>query len=473
MFHLRSVHAVLAAAAIILVAAPAVGQIDPTGRTGGKPADPAKPATPANPAAPGNDFSLMKPEGPSPTILGLKVPNATRSDDLTPAVAALNRMVDAYRNAPALVEEVELVQFFMDRSKGVINARVILGEGTDAMIQTPSSRMMTIGDRFYYEEPERFQARYVDVPLKTDILVTASESLSSQPAIAWQVRSRIGANSGELMHALALGVPDPTSVTGYERAVLPDGTPVERITMSARSGWSIVTLDSDTGLVRAIDADYKPPGTPIDSFRVSVHVRTKSTISEELAEPLAFVPGSREAVIDIGQLRGISLVSRPVAIGVKIGDVVPAFEGLSVEGEAYDVRARLGRIQVLVFWNLQTVGFLSGAPRVTVLGNAARERDGVPVDVIMVNSLERTEDEQKWDEVFDYWKDERFGVPTLFDDSDEIARTLGITQIPTTVVIDQYGRLVGAQGAMEADWTPKVTELIERASLAAPPKPGG
>lgn len=466
----RPVGLAIAAAALLIVTGPAMGQIDPTGRGGGTPA---KPPAGATPTPVGQDMSVMKPEGPQPEILGLTVPNPTRVDDLAPAVAALNRMVDAYRSAPALVDEIELIQFFSNRSRGVQRAAVALGEGTNAMVRAPNSRMMTVGDQFFYEEPERFPTRFVQVPLDTNLIVSASKALQSRPALAWHVRSRFGGTSEEIMHALSMGVPDPTTVAGFERAVLPDGTPVERITLNARSGWSVVTLDADTGLVRAIDADFKPPGTPVETFRVSIHVRSKARVLDTLPEPMAFEPETREPVADIGQLRGVTTISRRLDLTVKPGEAIPEFTGLSIDGAPFNIRDHRGRIQVLVFWNLQSTSFLRAPGRIRDLAQEVENRDGVPVDVWMVNSLDRTDEAEKWDEVFDYWRKERLTVTSLFDDTNEIAETLGVRQIPTTVVIDQYGRLVDAQGAMGPDWMPKVRALIERAALVPAPRADG
>jgi hypothetical protein len=404
-------------------------------------------------------------------IMGLPVPGPVSSPDVTPAIRAIEAMVAAYRAAPVLVDEMRLQEVFMNQLQPELAGRVILGPGTDCVIEAPRSRVVSLGDRFYFET-EQIRSRYVDAPLRENIVITMREVMFTRPALGWQAKARYGDPPESVLFALSFGVPDPTTISGYERVRLPDGRDVHRVTLMARSGWSIITIDAETNLLIAIDVDYEPAGAPIENFRITRHVRANPQVLAALPEPITFDSRDRRPVLNRDALYGRTVVGQPVKLDVEVGEVMEAPALVTLEGEPWSPADRRGRVQVIVAWNLGSVQFRRGLPPVLAVRDHIKmlPKD-IPVDMWLMNTRENTEETEdggtKWDAVYDFWFDRDYEIPCLFDEDDEVAAAIGLREVPTTLVLDTSGRLVGTQGGLDGTWPELVIRLIDQAITAS------
>jgi hypothetical protein len=421
------------------------------------PPPPPPPAAPADPAAPAEVIEIM----------GMPVPGPRVSEDIEPAKRAIERMVVAYRTAPALIDDLRLQEVYLRQPQPEVRGRVILGPGTDCAIESPRSRMVALGDRFYFES-ESIRSRYVDTPLNRNLAVTMREVMQTRPGLGWHINARFGETMDELFFSLSFGLPEPPTITGYERATLPDGRDVHRVTLQARSGWSVLTIDAETDLLLAIDADYEPAGAPIENFRITRHMRSTARVLDELPEPIAFDPRDRTAVSDRNAFTGRSLVGAPVELAFKPGEVVEMPDLFTLEGMPWSLQERRGRVQVIVAWNLGSVQFRREfVPVVAIRDFCAQVPGDVPVDMWLLNTREKTETTEtgggKWDAVYEFWSSRDYEIECLFDDTDAAADRLGIGEVPVAMVIDARGRLTGTQGGLDSSWPELVRELINTA----------
>ena len=435
-------------AAAVLAAAPAAGQVA---------APPAAPAVPAEPGAPEEPMEFG----------GLPVAGPIRSDDLAPAQQALDRMVAAYRAAPALIDDIEIHVFMADRQQPVERGRVMFeGDGYFA-VEGPGSLAVAADERVRIRL-DRFRTRYVDVPLDRNMFHTVRQGLRTQVGLAWHLRSRYSDEPGQVMHALSLGVPEPTRIHGHEEATLPDGRVVDRVTLWSEVGWSVVTLDRESGLMLGLDVEYRPPGAPIENFRITQHLRANPRVVESLPERIAFDSQDRRAVTTMAELYGRATGGQPVPLAVEVGQPVELPEAVTLEGVPWSLEEKAGRVQVLVAWNMGSTAFKRARPPLVALRERLKRMGGaVPIDLYLLNTRDDTPAEEKWDTVYDYWFDRDYDIPCLFDETNEFAASIGLTQVPATIVIDARGRLVGTHGGLDASWPTEVDALIRKALEAS------
>lgn len=423
-------------------------------------APPPAPATPATPALPAEPTQVIE-------IMGMPVPGPRVSEDIEPAKRAIERMVIAYRQAPVLIDELRLQEVYLRQPQPEVLGRVILGPGTDCVIESPRSRVVALGDRFYYET-ESIRSRYVDAPLEENLAVSMRNIMQTRPGLGWHINARYGQTMDELFFSLSFGLPEPPRITGYERTTLRDGRDVHRVTLQAESGWSVLTIDAKTDLLLAIDSDYEPAGAPIENFRITRHMRSNATILEELPEPISFDPRDRTAVSTRPAFIGRTVVGTPVELAFKPGEVVRMPALFTLEGMPFDLEERRGRVQVIVAWNLGSVQFRRELVPVLSIRDFCKQVPGdVPVDMWLLNTREETETTEsgggKWDAVFDFWSSRDYEIDCLFDDTDAAAEMLGIRELPVAIVIDGAGRLVGTQGGLDSSWPGMVRELVNTA----------
>ncbi len=446
----RSSRAGLAAALLALPAALAIAV------AGSAAAGQARP--PAAPSAP----EAAAPE----EIGGIPIAGPIRSDDLGPARAALERMVAAYRQAPGLVDEVSIHAFVSAQARPVRRGRVMFEGDEHFLVEAPGSRAAAVDGRVKIML-DRFRTRYVDVPLDGNMFATIRETLDTSVGISWHLRARYCDDPTLVLQSLSSGIPDPAGIHGHEEATLPDGRAVDRVTLWADSGYSVVTIDRETGLVLGMDIEYVPRGTPVGNFRIRTHVRATPRLVESLPEPIAFDPDGRRAVATMQELYGRTAGGRPVPLSVSVGDRVELPEIVTLEGMPWSLEERSGRVQVLLAWSMGSTGFARARTPIVVLSEQLARRGGdVPVDFFLLNTREDTPDEEKWDTVYDFWYERDYEVPCLFDDTDALAETLGLNQLPATIVLDGRGRLVGTVGGIDGTWPPAVNRLIREAVQA-------
>lgn len=404
-------------------------------------------------------------------IMGLPIPGPVSSPDVTPAIRVLEKMVAAYRAAPVIVDELRLQEVFMSQIQPEVAGRVVLGPGKDCVIESPRSRVVALGGRFYFET-DQIRSRYVETPLQENIVITMREVMATRPSLGWQAKARYGDPAEAIIFALSFGVPDPTTIAGYEQVRLPDGRDVHRVTLMARSGWSIVTIDAQTNFVIAIDVDHEAPGAPIENVRITRHVRANPQVFEALPEPITFDARDRRPVTDRNTLYGRTVAGKPVQLGLDVGEIMNAPDLVTLEGEPWSPADRRGRVQVVIAWNLGSVQFRRGLPPVLAIRDHVKSLPtDIPVDLWLLNTRESTEETDdggtKWDAVYDFWYERDYEIPCLFDDDNAVAVAIGLTEVPATLVLDTSGRLVGTQGGLDGTWPGLVIGLIDKAITAS------
>lgn len=428
-----------------------------------------QPTTPVNPVDTTKEGAATVRE-----VSGLAVPGPTSQEDIKPALAALERMVAAYRKAPPMVDDLELHVYFMGQGSRNNPQRISVAtrEGEDVAVKMPNSRLLAADGEVLYEHA-RFDSRYLNVPVEGTVLDTFVSKIGMRPTIGWHTVARCGGSPSELIASLSFALPSAATVAGHERVTIDGDRAVDRVTLRAKEGWSVVTIDAATGFVIGVDMDFVPPGAPVETARQSIHVRSRIDLEGDADALFAFEPGIRRKVSNLFDLRGMAIVNERARIGIDLGDAMPELTGVTIEGVPWTLAEKRGRIQVLIFWNLQSIRFRQGIAAIQQLtAQVGDSVDGVPVDFMLVNTMDRSDVEEKWDEVYDYWYDSKVGIPCLFDETDVIGEAVGIRNMPSTLVIGADGRLAATQRDLESRWIMVMEAILARVAKGQIVQPG-
>ena len=121
-------------------------------------------------------------------------------------------------------------------------------------------------------------------------------------------------------------------------------------------------------------------------------------------------------------------------------------------GEAFDLSDELGRVVVLDFWATWCQPCRAALPRLQALSDRLDELD-LPVRVLTVNTSERATDPDALRARVQAVRTElALELPVLLDLDGEVAREWGVSALPTTIVVDQEGRIASVHRGAGPDF---------------------
>lgn len=152
-------------------------------------------------------------------------------------------------------------------------------------------------------------------------------------------------------------------------------------------------------------------------------------------------------------------------LNAEVGKPAIAFSLKTPEGKEVTLESLKGRIVVLDFWATWCGPCKMAMPSLQKL----HERyAGKPVSIIGVNCME-----QDPDEAVKYTKKEKFTYMQLLA-GDELAAAYGVSGIPTLIVIDAKGNILGSEVGFSPVLEKKLSAEIDKALGAKPaPEPAG
>ena len=192
----------------------------------------------------------------------------------------------------------------------------------------------------------------------------------------------------------------------------------------------------------------------------------------EIDDAVAFDRGDRRRVTRLSSLRGSAEADEGrgrMAIGGAEsleGRPAPDIVLTTADGGQFDLNDLRGRAVVLDFWATWCQPCHRILPVLHDIADWADE-EGLPVDVMTVNVLERQHDspEQRLEAVREFWQQGNYELPVAMDYSGDVARDYSVQSIPMTVVIAPDGAVeyvhIGAGGSYRESVKEAITDAIE------------
>ncbi|MEE2681344.1 MAG: TlpA disulfide reductase family protein [Planctomycetota bacterium] len=149
-----------------------------------------------------------------------------------------------------------------------------------------------------------------------------------------------------------------------------------------------------------------------------------------------FTPGDRIKVDHLAMLAPVAAQGPP-----EIGTPAPGFEAPVLDGGAFDLEEALGEVVVLDFWASWCQPCRMALPRLQELSDRLGTL-GLPVRVLTVNTQEGALDPAALRRTVEAARTSlALELPVLLDPDGSLARRWGVSALPTTVVVDQEGRI--------------------------------
>ncbi len=337
---------------------------------------------------------------------------------LLPPAELLQAVARAYREAPALTDEIQL-QLTSQRGSMEDTAAVALGPGTEAELQIDGYIMSAAGGQFTIQRADN-PGKYYQRGLG-DNIVGAYKAISNGMVIpAPQVVMRY-AEPGSQVTRDAFGLSratnlSPTAVNRTQR----DGHTYDEIDFTADGGVTVkARVDAHT---RFID-------------RIEVKSPAMTLTATMKPRKLDRLPRSLE--VDVAGMRRVQSIAQLNQL-IK-GDMAPDFTLPTLDGETVTLSDQKGAIVVLDFWATWCGPCKMGLPKLQELQKWADEVN-LPLRVLPIDMGERkpTNDE-KHRLVSTFWKGQGFTMPTLMDYDNKVARAYRVGPIPHTVVVGPDG----------------------------------
>ena len=197
-----------------------------------------------------------------------------------------------------------------------------------------------------------------------------------------------------------------------------------------------------------------PMGGPPPSTTTYSNVKINSTIdpalfTQKMPEGFAKVDAPKEEEDESAQ--------RAPALAFKVGDKAPAFKLTSLAGPEVTLDSLKGKVVLLDFWATWCGPCKQIMPVIQKLSEEFKDKG---VAVFGVNTWEKKDDAAK-----KYMESKKYTYGCLLAGED-LAKTYGITGIPTLIIINKDGTIakaeVGAGGNVEADLRAAITAALAK-----------
>ena len=186
-------------------------------------------------------------------------------------------------------------------------------------------------------------------------------------------------------------------------------------------------------------------------------------VTSEAAQPggTAFTPEGRMKVDHLALLG-----PGPEEASLEVGDQAPPLRTSLLAGGAFDLADELGQIVVIDFWATWCQPCRAALPRLQALSERLDELE-LPVRVLTVNTSERAPDREALRALVQAACTELgLGLPVLMDIEGTVAREWGVSALPTTIVVDQEGRVAFVHQGAGADFIDRLE--VELRQLVPP-----
>lgn len=387
-------------------------------------------------------------------------PPAGNPDTVRKATELLEASAKAYREAASLTDTIDIQIKGPDLDqKQVINIEA--GPGRDLRMTLNEFEFTVVGDYLFVEHKE-VSEKFFKTKHDGSLAQTMARAFGPNATVPMTVALRESKPGDALINAVLMNMLPGAQIVDMAPSKNPAHAGATDVFLASAEGTAVVTIDSDSKLIKSVTLHRKPAGAP-EGFELDASFALSPTIASSLATPIAFDPGTRRAVDNVARL-----------IQVGPGDMSPDFTLVDVNGANVKLSDLKGSAVVLDFWATWCGPCRRALPMLEQFHKYTVE-SGTPVKVIAVDVWEREQtNEAKKAAATKYWGTQNFTVPLMFDFEGTVAAKFGVQAIPTTVVIGPDGRVAqihrGASGDMVDMLKRETAELF--APKPAPPAGG-
>jgi len=365
---------------------------------------------------------------------------AMTSGTKDPAVALVEQVARAYRQAPALVDECEITMTSRGRTRTNTNV-VWLGPGTDARISIDGYDMTAVDGQFMIEHVDR-PAKYVQKPLDGNLLVSFASLSGGAGLPVPQAALRYGETLDDSIAAFGLGKAAGLRLQGVA-TIQRDGETFEQLMLSNDQGATVEALiDPATKFVTTITLT-----TPGSEYVLTMAPKRLKKLPARLA-------------VNTTDRRRVETIQNLMILSA--GDDAPNITLETLDGREVSLADYRGSLVVIDFWATWCGPCRMGLPKLQEFATWA-EGQGLPVKVLPVNMGEKpkTRDLKKA-VVSRYWKTAGYTMPTLMDYDNTAVRAYQVGAIPHTVIVDPQGKIVKVEIGFNRNAVQELKELARR-----------
>ena len=365
---------------------------------------------------------------------------AVTSGTKDPAVALVEQVARAYRQAPALVDECEITMTSRGRTRTNTNV-VWLGPGTDARISIDGYDMTAVDGQFTIEHVDR-PAKYVQKPLDGNLLVSFASLSGGAGLPVPQAELRYGETLDDSIAAFGLGKAAGLRLQGVA-TIQRDGETFEQLMLSNDQGATVEALiDPATKFVTTITLT-----TPGSEYVLTMAPKRLKKLPARLA-------------VNTTDRRRVETIQNLMILSA--GDDAPNITLETLDGREVSLADYRGSLVVIDFWATWCGPCRMGLPKLQEFATWA-EGQGLPVKVLPVDMGEKpkTRDLKKA-VVSRYWKTAGYTMPTLMDYDNTAVRAYQVGAIPHTVIVDPQGKIVKVEIGFNRNAVQELKELTRR-----------
>jgi len=365
---------------------------------------------------------------------------AVTSGTKDPAVALVEQVARAYRQAPALVDECEITMTSRGRTRTNTNV-VWLGPGTDARISIDGYDMTAVDGQFTIEHVDR-PAKYVQKPLDGNLLVSFASLSGGAGLPVPQAALRYGETLDDSIAAFGLGKAAGLRLQGVA-TIQRDGETFEQLTLSNDQGATVEAL---------ID--------PVTKFVTTITLTTPGSEYVLTMAPKRLKKLPARLAVNTTDRRRVETIQNLMILSA--GDDAPNITLETLDGREVSLADYRGSLVVIDFWATWCGPCRMGLPKLQEFATWA-EGQGLPVKVLPVDMGEKpkTRDLKKA-VVSRYWKTAGYTMPTLMDYDNTAVRAYQVGAIPHTVIVDPQGKIVKVEIGFNRNAVQELKELTRR-----------
>jgi thiol-disulfide isomerase/thioredoxin len=394
-------------------------------------------------------FAGANVQGPTTSSAATSTANGAGDDAIRTGRDVLAQVTRAYAEAPALRDTVTLD---MNGPMGKQTQQITVGfQGRDLRVAAPSLNITVVNGVMFVQNPAATDV-YVELPVAGDP-VKAMQGVF--PFVPPQLLVRSVTDPALQLQAWTFGLLQEPEVAGHSIKVV-NGVRMHEIALKATVGLGNLLVNAETNLVEKAFVHVSPPGAPDDSD-VTGTLTFTPVISEKLDRPIAFDISGKEKVAGFEHLAP-TLRNKPA----------PDFALETLEGEVVRLADLKGQVVVLDFWATWCGPCKRGLPLLQKFADGV-QAEGKPVKVFAVNTMEHDPPEQSRPAIDEYWRAQKFTIPTLLDLKKTLPGPYLIQSIPLTLVIDREGTV----RKVHLGFDPDMVEHLQRDVNALLDAPGG
>ena len=380
---------------------------------------------------------------------------AQRKASIEAAMTQMREVAKAYREAPALTDVVVIRN---PNLYGRITETPMTVKIADdkALLAFYGYRFTRIGDTVY-GELDLVVDRYFEAPLNVDLATTLAAG--DQGFILPHFLLRRAESPTDLRQAVTRFI-DTGEITGSQEVEYQDkpmiGVYASGVDTERDMGGNMVMLiDPETDLIQAVRLDRYRELASGERVWSWAEFEMSPEVVDELDEPIAFEPGERTPVSQIGQLQ---------ARARGVGEPALPFEFTTIDGEQINVAEPKDSAKVLLFWHSAWPEESGKAVDVVKSLRTWTEAEGHPVSYYAINVLAmdpRSETHET--QVKEFWAEKTPGFPVAIDYDVVTVANYGIVKTPVAIVVDPAGTISRVIVGYDDRWEPKIKAALGRA----------